>query len=79
MKTLNLEKAIKKIKKETDGIYDFQIERENGHIYVVDHTEEFYYGGFRFDAIYEQLNNAVEKDNKDAYLDCVCPGRYCIG
>lgn len=45
---------------------------------IHDNTEELYYEGFRFEKVMDMLELALKEDTNDgnAYLDCVCPGRY---
>lgn len=73
---------LKTINKREDGIFDFDFfyDDELKMPVLVDSCEEFYYDGYAFDRIYDELNDMVKKlFGKDYYLDCECPGRWVIG
>lgn len=74
-----LQKLVEELNKE--GIWKLELKIENDYsecdLYIVDHTEELYYGGFMFDNTIERIDKALKKDTDDkAYFDCVCPGRW---
>lgn len=65
-----------------DGIFKLRIEVKQEYsecdLYVIDNTEELYYGGCQFDFAMNFLERALKIDtlDDDAYFDCCCPGRY---
>ena len=75
-----LQKTIELINK--DDIWKLRLEVEQEHsecdLYIIDETEELYYGGYAFDRVMEYLEKALRFDTGDnsAYFDCVCPGRW---
>ena len=75
-----LRKLVEALNKE--GIWKLELKIGTEHsecdLYVVDHTEELYYGGFLFDKTLYRLNEALKEDTNDgnAFFDCVCPGRW---
>lgn len=83
-KTLNdfteLQKVITELNKENIWKLELKIDKEYSEcdLYVIDHTEELYYGGFMFESTLDKINSALRKDTDDthAYFDCVCPGRW---
>lgn len=82
-----MDRKIQKLKKELalindreENLFDFDVECEEGEIYIVDSCEEFYYGGFAFERIHAELESLIQQlFGKDRYLDCCCPGRWIIG
>ena len=83
-KTLNDFKELQSLIEELNqaGIWKLKIEikKDNSEcdLYIVDHTEELYYGGCLFDSTLERLDNALKVDtgDSDAFFDCICPGRW---
>jgi hypothetical protein len=75
----NLKIAVAAINNVYEGIYDLSVEERDSKTYVVDKCEELYYEGFNFEKVMQALNDAVAEDIEDAYLDCVCPGRWIVG
>lgn len=75
-----LQKTVESLNK--DDIWKLRLEVKQEHsecdLYVIDETEELYYGGYAFDRVMEALNKALRFDTGDnnAYFDCVCPGRF---
>lgn len=75
-----LQKLVEELNKE--GIWKLEIKIEKDYsecdLYIVDHTEELYYGGCLFEKTMEKLDKALKEDTNDkgAYFDCVCPGRW---
>lgn len=47
-------------------------------LYVIDETEELYYGGIQFENTMSVLeyNLKVDTGDDEAYFDCICPGRW---
>lgn len=47
-------------------------------LYVIDETEELYYGGIQFEHTMSVLEHNLKVDTGDdeAYFDCICPGRW---
>jgi hypothetical protein len=75
-----LRRLVEELNKE--GVWKLEIkigtEYSECDLYVVDHTEELYYGGCLFEKTIEKLDAALKEDTNDksAYFDCVCPGRW---
>lgn len=75
-----LQKLVEELNKE--GIWKLELKIENDYsecdLYIIDHTEELYYGGFMFDKTMERIDNALKIDTDDsgAFFDCDCPGRW---
>lgn len=73
-----LQKLVEELNKE--GVWKLKLKIENDYsecdLYIIDHTEELYYGGFLFDSTMERIDKAlkIDTDDKGAYFDCVCPG-----
>jgi hypothetical protein len=76
--TENIERAIKKINRDFEGIYELELRSLDGRFYIIDSSEELYWDGFRADEVIEFLNEAVDMDFKGGYIDCVCHGRYIV-
>lgn len=75
-----LTNLLNSINRREQDLFDFSVEQEGKDIYIVDSCEEFYYGGFAFDRIYTELEEAIQTlFGEDHYLDCCCPGRWIIG
>lgn len=83
-KTLEDFKELRKLVEELnkEGVWKLEIkigtEYSECDLYVVDHTEELYYGGCLFENTMEKLDAALKEDTNDdgAFFDCVCPGRW---
>lgn len=75
-----LQKTIELLNK--DDIWKLRLEVEQEHsecdLYIIDETEELYYGEFLFEQTLNKLEEALKKDTGDnnAYFDCICPGRW---
>lgn len=75
-----LQKTIELLNK--DDIWKLRLEIKQEHsecdLFVIDETEELYYGGFAFDRVMESLEKALRFDagDNEAYLDCICPGKW---
>lgn len=75
-----LRKLVEELNKE--GMWELELEIKNEHsecdLYITDGYEELYYSGYMFDQTIEKLNAALQKDTNDksAFFDCVCPGRW---
>ena len=76
-----LRRKLESINEREEGIFDFTlVEGKDCYLTIIDETEEFYYGGFAFDRILDELEDFIRElfGNKNLYLDCVCPGRWII-
>ena len=63
------------------GIFDFTVEYDSKtNLYtIIDSTEEFYYDGFAFERIHDEIEQfAKSLFGEDCYLECACPGRWDI-
>ena len=75
-----LQKTVELLNK--DDIWKLRLEVKHEYsecdLYVIDETEELYYGGFAFDRVMETLNKALRFDtgNNNAYFDCICQGKW---
>ena len=87
MKKINTEKMeqeLKSLNEEYDGIYDFYLDYRSEFggepmYHICDHCEEFYYEGCCFDSVFEKVTKLVQETfGQEAFLDCVCPGRWTI-
>lgn len=75
-----LEKILKEINEREEDIFNFSVRCECGYTYIIDSYEEFYYDGFAFERIHDELNGIVKKLFGDTcYIECDCPGRWVIG
>ena len=74
-----LESVLNDINKRELYLFNFSVEKEDNSVLIIDDTEEFYYDGFAFDRIYDEIENIVKKlFGKNCYIDCVCPGRWVV-
>ena len=75
-----LQKLVEELNKENVWKLELEIKKEHSEcdLYIVDHAEELYYGGFLFDSTMERLDDALKLDTDDsnAFFDCICPGRW---
>ena len=85
MKTTNkklekLEKKLNEINKREEDMFNFSVWCEYDYVYIIDSYEEFYYGGFAFDRMHDELNDIVKTlFGDDCYIECDFPGRWVIG
>lgn len=76
-----LQLTLQEINNREQGIFDLSMiyDDETKCFVIIDNNEEFYYDGFAFDRIYEELTKLVKSTfGKSCYLECDCPGRWIL-
>ena len=74
-----LQRAVDHLNKENVWKLRLEVKQEYSEcdLYVIDETEELYYGGCLFEEAIGFLNNSLKQDtDDDAYFDCICPGKW---